>query len=135
MSEEIKSHNGSLHLVANEAIQMESGDSAMILDSDVLLQATTFKVSDSQGQEILHLSPETTKTNFRVLTLSGKAQALKSLQAQSMYSKTNMIISSPTKGLKVHSVDDLSFKTSIGKFKLYALKDLDIEAKKVWVLD
>ena len=72
--------------------------------------------------------------NFRNVKLTGKAQALKSLEAKQIFSRTNMKISSPTKNLKMETVDDLRVKTAIGKIHLQSLKDMAFEAKNVSVI-
>ena len=69
--------------------------------------------------------------NFRTVKLRGKAAALKSLQAKQIFSPTNMKIASPTKTLKMESVEDLNLKTAIGKLHIKALKMIDMEARNV----
>ena len=54
----------------------------LLSDSDVIMQAGSIKMTNSKGQEILYISPNRVKTNFRTVKLRGKAQALKSLQAK-----------------------------------------------------
>ena len=54
----------------------------LLADSDVVMQAGSIKMTNSKGQEILYISPNRVKTNFRTVKLRGKAQALKSLQAK-----------------------------------------------------
>ena len=46
------------------------------------MQAGSIKMTNSKGQEILYVSPNRVKTNFRTVKLRGKAQALTSLQAK-----------------------------------------------------
>ena len=95
------------------------------------MQAGSIRMTNSKGQDILYISPKRVKTNFRTVKLRGKAQALKSLQAKQIFSPTNMKIASPTKTLKMESVEDLNLKTAIGKLHIKALKTIDMEARNV----
>lgn len=104
----------------------------MVLDDDTLIvKAASLKINDDNGDEVFFVSPKETRTQFRALSLKGKAQALKSLQTKQIFSATDMKIASPTKKLLMSSAQDLTLKTGIGKVNVEALKDLDFEASKV----
>lgn len=130
-SKKVSSYNGSLQFLSGEAMKMASGKSAFILDSDVVMQAGSIKMTNSKGQEILYISPNRVKTNFRTVKLRGKAQALKSLQAKQIFSPTNMKIASPTKTLKMESAGDLNLRTAIGKLNIEALSTIHMEARNI----
>ena len=50
------------------------------IDSEVLMQAKSLKLTDSFGKDVLHVTSEMARTNFQNIQLRGKAQAMKSLQ-------------------------------------------------------
>ena len=103
----------------------------LFTDSDVLLQAKSFKVVNKNGKTIMKISPNHVETNFRSVKLHGRAQALKSLQTKQIFSKTKMKIAAPTKSLEIQTVEDLNLMTTIGKMELKALKNLEFSSKEV----
>ena len=100
------------------------------------MKADSFKIKNRSGREIFSITPEVARTKFRALKLDGRAQALTSLQAEQILSlpSTNMRIASLTKNLQISSASHLDLMTSIGNMSLRALKNLILEAEKVWIL-
>ena len=107
-----------------------------LLDTDLFMKAESFKIKNRSGREIFSITPEVARTKFRALKLDGRAQALTSLQAEQILSlpSTNMRIASLTKNLQISSASHLDLMTSIGNMSLRALKNLILEAEKVWIL-
>ena len=107
----------------------------MISDSEIVMQSRRFVVKNQNGEDVLRVSPDLVATNFRTIKLQGKAQALKSLQAQQIFSmpSTDMKIASLTKNLKIQAVNQLNLGTTIGALGIRALKNVEIEAEKVQI--
>ncbi len=98
------------------------------------MQAEGFKITDSLGEDILHVTPMGAKTNFQNIRLKGSAQAMKSLQTESIFSlpgARRMKIASSTRNLQLYAASDVSVTSSTGAIEIHSLKDLDLEAKSV----
>lgn len=137
VTEQISTRNKTLYLLGGGAIQMESHQNDLLaafkLDSQTLLQAEKFSIRNSQGQDVLLLSSELAKAHFRRVQLSGKAQALQSLQTGAVYSmpSTTMRIASNTRKLDMFSANSLSLVSTGGNVSVSSLNEIQVTARQI----
>jgi hypothetical protein len=97
------------------------------------MESSSFKMTNSLGEEIFHITPELARTSFRSIKMRGRAQALKSLQTEQIFSlpSTNMKIASPTQNLQVYAANQLDLVSSVGNMDVTVLNHIQLEARNV----